>query len=64
MPPQHHYQPHQNTNFEHRPNYYDRNSMNSRFPSDQNLSSNEPEKIVGEKHNRIFVREIWLGGIP
>ena len=28
----------------------------------QNVS--EPEKIVGEKHQRILVREIWLGGIP
>lgn len=26
--------------------------------------TNEPEKIVGEKHHKILVREVWLGGIP
>jgi hypothetical protein len=56
MPPQHHYPSHQNPNFEHRPNYYERNPMINRFPSDLNLASNEPEKIVGDKHNKILVR--------
>ena len=29
-----------------------------------NVNTNEPEKIVGEKQQKILVREIWLGGIP
>jgi hypothetical protein len=42
-----------------RGNFYNLNSNQG-----GNLLQNTSEKIVGQKLSNIFVREIWLGGIP